>query len=88
MKTGVILYIVGGEGPYDDFDFDMEEAVLRLNIRADRVETVLGRSPHFDVMDVWWLLTAKGMKKIVCMLAEVTNNAELRLTGRELRLCG
>ena len=86
MKTGVILYIVGGEGPYDDFD--TEKAVRRLDIRADRVETVLGKSPHFDVMDAWWLLIAKGMKKIVCMLAEVTNNSELRLTGRKLRLCG
>ena len=86
MKTGVIVYIAGGEGMGDDFDWEQE--VKRLNIRADRVETVLGRSPHFDVMDVWWLLIAKGMNKIVCMLAEVTNNSELRLTGRELRLCG
>lgn len=86
MKTGVILYIVGGEGPYDDFD--TEEAVRSLPIRADRVETVSSITGHFDVMDAWWLLMAKGMNLIVCMLAEVTNNSELRLTGRELRLCG
>ena len=73
-------------GPYDDLD--MEEAVRKLDIKADGVETVFGRSPHFDVMDAWWRLTAKGMKKIVCMLAEATNDSELRLTGRELRLCG
>ena len=67
MKTGVILYIVGGEGPYDDLD--MEEAVRKLDIKADGVETVFGRSPHFDVMDAWWRLTAKGMKKrsYVCL---------------------
>ena len=86
MKTGVILYVVGGEGQSDDLD--MEEAVRSLDIKADGVETVFGRSPHFDVMDAWWRLTAKGMKQIVCMLAEVTNDSELRLTGRELRLCG
>ena len=86
MKTGVILYIVGGEDLYDDLD--MEEAVRSLPIRADRVETVSSIAGHFDVMDAWWLLMAKGMNLIVCMLAEVTNNSELRLTGRELRLCG
>jgi hypothetical protein len=86
MKRGVILYIVGGEGLYDDLD--MEEAVRRLDIRADRVETVLGRSPHFDVMDAWWRLTAKGMELVVCMIAEIVNRSQLKLTGRELRLCG
>ncbi|MCD6306576.1 MAG: hypothetical protein J7M32_09865 [Deltaproteobacteria bacterium] len=86
MRTGVILYVVGEEGPYDDLD--MEEAVRKLDIKADRVETVFGRSPHFDVMDAWWSLTAKGMKEIICKIAEMVNDSELRLTGRELRLCG
>ena len=86
MKTGVIVYIVGGEGSYDDFD--MKEAVRRLNINADRLEVVFSRSSNFDVMDAWWLLTAKGMKLIICMFAEVVNLSELRLTGREFRLCG
>ena len=67
---------------------NMEDVVKSLDIEADRVETVFGRSLHFDVMDAWWRLTAKGMKKIVCMLAEVTNDSKFRLTGRELRLCG
>ena len=86
MKTGVILYIVGGEGPYDDMD--MEDAVKRLDLKADRVETVYSRSINFDVMDAWWSLTAKGTNKVVCMIAEIVNGSGLRLTGRELRLCG
>ena len=86
MKTGVILYIVGGEGPYDDFD--MEQAVKGLNLNADRVATVYSRSNHFDVMDAWWSLTAKGMHTVTCVLAEVADCSELRLIGRELRLCG
>ncbi len=86
MKTGVIVYIVGGEGSYDDFD--MKEAVRRLNINADRLEVVFSRSSNFDVMDAWWSLTAKGMKLIICMFAEVVNRSRLKLTGRELRLCG
>ena len=86
MKTGVILYIVGGEGPYDDVD--MEEAVKRLDLKANRVETVYSRSNNFDVMDAWWALTAKGTNNVVCMIAEIVNGSGLRLTGRELRLCG
>ena len=86
MKTGVILYIVGGEGPYDDIN--MEEAVKTLDLKADRIETVYSRFNHFDIMDAWWSLTAKGMKQIVCMVAEIANSSGLRLTGRELRLCG
>ena len=86
MKTGVILYIVGGEGPYDDVD--MEEAVKRLDLKADRVETVYSRSNNFDVMDAWWSFTAKGTNNVVCMIAEIVNGSGLKLTGRELRLCG
>ena len=66
----------------------MQKPNRTLLIRADRVEVVSYTTGHFDVMDAWWLLITKGMKKIVCMFAEVTNNSELRLTGRELRLCG
>ena len=86
MKTGVIVYVVGGEGLYDNLE--MEVAVRRLDLKADRVEIVSANSSHFDVMDAWWLLMAKGMKRVVCMLAEVVNSSELKLTGRELRLCG
>ena len=86
MKTGAIVYVIGGEDPYDDLD--MELAVRELDIHADRVEVVSARSGHFDVMDAWWLLMAKGMKSVVCMLAEVVNRSEIRLTGRELRLFG
>lgn len=86
MKTGVIVYVVGEGGAYHNLD--MEVAVRGLNIHADRLEVVSAGSSHFDVMDAWWLLMAKGMKSVVCMLAEVVNRSELRLTGRELRLCG
>ncbi|TET95054.1 MAG: hypothetical protein E3J28_01330 [Desulfobacteraceae bacterium] len=86
MKTGVIVYVVGKESLNDTIDF--EEAGKRLNINADRVEVVSSIGGNFDVMDAWWLLTVKGMKRIICMIAEVINRSELKLTGRELRLCG
>ncbi|MCD6307298.1 MAG: hypothetical protein J7M32_13565 [Deltaproteobacteria bacterium] len=86
MKTGVILYVTGA-GEIEN-SVDILKAVGGLSIKADRVETVLGSSACFDVMDAWWRLTVKGMKKVECMFAEVTANRELRLTGRTLRLCG
>jgi len=86
MKTGVIVYLVGRKSLDDTIDF--EEAKKRLKITADRVEVVSSVDGNYDVMDAWWLLTAKGMKRIICMIAEVINRSEFRLTGRELRLCG
>ena len=86
MKKGAIVYIAGGERMGDDFD--LEQAVKRLNIKADRVEVVSPEAGHFDVMDAWWMLMAKGMKLVVCMLAEVESHSKLKLTGRKLRLCG
>ena len=86
MKTGVIVYVVGGECPYDHLD--IEETVKSLDINADRVEVVSSRSGHFDVMDAWWFLTVKGMKRIVCMIAEIVNHSGLKLSGSELRLYG
>ncbi|MBW2004228.1 MAG: hypothetical protein JRI72_06370 [Deltaproteobacteria bacterium] len=86
MKTGVIVYVVGKESLNDTIDF--EEAGKGLNIKADRVEVVTDIDENFDVMHAWWLLTVKGMKLIICMFAEVGNCSQLKLTGRELRLCG
>lgn len=86
MKTGVIVYIAGGDRMVDDFD--IERAVQRLDLEADGVEVVSPSVGHFDVMDAWWRLIVRGMKSIVCLMTEVTDNSDLRLTGRELRLCG
>ena len=86
MKTGVIVYVVGREHPYGAFD--EKRAVKDLGIKADRVEVVFSGEDHFDIMDAWWLLTVKGMQKIVCMIGEIVNHSNLRLTGRELRFCG
>ena len=87
MKTGVIVYIVGGERMIDE-DVDIIGAVKRLPIKADRIEVVAPTTGHFDIMDAWLMLITKGMGLIVCMHAEVLNSSKIRLTVRELRLCG
>jgi hypothetical protein len=85
MKTGVIVYVVGTGGRDDQIDF--EEAAQSLHLEADRVEVVASQYTDFDIMYAWWRLAAKGMKRIVCTLAEVGNHSTLKLTGRELVLC-
>ena len=86
MRTGVIVYVAGKEAL--NYEADLEEAGKRLNIKADRIEVVSSMDENFDLMHAWWFLTIKGMKKIVCMTAEVVNHSRLELTGREMRLCG
>ncbi|MBU1056004.1 MAG: hypothetical protein KKC46_19585 [Proteobacteria bacterium] len=86
MKTGVIVCMVGDQT--SETNFDLVQAVKNLKINADRVEVVSSKEGHFDVMDACWVLTARGMNRIVCMTCELVSHSELRLTGRELRLCG
>ncbi|MDY6862238.1 MAG: hypothetical protein SV062_04525 [Thermodesulfobacteriota bacterium] len=86
MKTGIIIYIAGSHKIRDDFD--IEFAVKKLNIRADRIEVVSPMAGHFSIMDAWWMHLIKGMSRIICLFAEMADNSELKFTGRELRLCG
>ena len=86
MKTGVIVYIVGDD--VIEHRIDLEKEVRKLDIEADRVELVSQSSGHFDVSDAWWLLTAKGMNRILCSLGQLTDSGSLQLTGRVLRLTG
>ena len=86
MKTGVIVYVVGME--CFDGIFDERGAAKKLGIEADRVEMVFSGEDHFDIMDAWWLLTVKGMQSVVCLIGEIVNRSNLKLTGHELRRCG
>jgi len=86
MKTGVIIYVVGNKEWNDQTDF-VEDAKA-LDIVADRVEVVASQDVNFDLMYAWWRLAVIGMKRIVCLLAEVSDHSTLKLTGRELVLCG
>jgi len=86
MKRGAILYVLGEE--YIDNGEDLEDIGKKLNIEADMVEVVSSMDKNFDVMYAWWFLTTKGMKSITCLAAELVDHTKIKLTGRELRLCG
>ena len=86
MKTGVIVYVVG-EDRLDEH-YNERGLINALDIKAERVEVVFSGEDHFDMMDAWWSLTVKGMQRVLCMMAEIVNHSKIKLTGRELRLCG
>ncbi len=86
MKTGIIVYITG-EASFSD-DYNLSRLTEQLSLDADRVEIISHDTGHFDVSDAWYNLTVNGMQRIVCKMAEFTGLGEIRLTGRELRLCG
>lgn len=86
MKTGVILYITGEEPEafaIRDLPFDQD-----VEIRADRLEVISGKTGHYDIHNAWWSLQAKGVHRVICRMAEFTPAGKVRLTGKEMRLCG
>jgi hypothetical protein len=86
VKTGLIVYVVGAEPV--GWDADLQLSAIRQGRRADLVEIITTKSGHFDVLDAWWSLLSKGMKRIVCIIGEFTPNGNLTLKERELCLCG
>jgi hypothetical protein len=86
MKTGLIVYVVGTEPV--DWDADSELRAIKQSSRADLVEIITVKSGHFDVLDAWWSLLTRGMKRIVCIIGEFTPNGNLTLKERKLCLCG
>ncbi len=84
MKKGLIVYIAGEEPD----NSEIETRIIKEELDADRVEVVSSRSGNFDIHNAAWRLTAAGMQNIVCVTAVYTETADLKLTGRSMRLCG
>jgi hypothetical protein len=85
MKTGVIVYVTGDDCSMDP---DEQKRFVQEYMKAHRVEIVSKNHGYNDISDAWWFLTAKGMQRIVCLMAEYTGVGLLKLTDRKLRLCG
>ncbi|RLC05404.1 MAG: hypothetical protein DRH90_06060 [Deltaproteobacteria bacterium] len=86
MKSGLIIYVVGEEPP--NWDAAFESMVIKKNTKVDLVEIITANTGHFDVLDAWWSLLTKGMKRVSCMIGEFSPAGNLTLTSRELHLCG
>jgi hypothetical protein len=87
MKTGAIIYIAG-DTPIEGLKHNPEKLVSKFGINADRWGVITRNTGHFDIHDAWWSLITGGMQRILCMMAEIDQDGELKLTGRKLRLCG
>jgi len=86
MKSGLIIYVVGKEPA--NWDADSELLTIKQNSKADLVEIITAKTGHFDVLDAWWSLLTRGMKRITCTIGKFSPAGNLTLTDRKLRLCG
>jgi hypothetical protein len=86
MKSGVIIY-VAGSAP-EDWSEDDEIHIRNSESKADLIEIITTKTGHFDVLDAWRNLLAKGMSLITCKMAIFSESGEIEFTGKTLRLCG
>ena len=86
MKSGLIIYVVGKEPP--NWDAAFECMTVKKNTKADLVEIITANTGHIDVLDAWWSLLTRGMKRITCIIGEFSQTGSLTLKSRELHLCG
>lgn len=86
MKRGLIVY-TAGEAPAS-WTVDNERIVKNAIPGVEAVEIITSQTGHFDVMDAWWFLKARGMAHVECKIAIFTEDGKLKDTGRTLRLCG
>jgi len=86
LKTGIIIYAVG-DAP-EKWTEESEIYLRSSECSADAMEIITSKTGHFDIPDAWWSLISKGMSRIVCKMAVFSDTGELKITGRELRLCG
>ena len=85
MKTGAIVYMLN-----KNFNADREPyiiAAIKKSHNAEIVEVVSHGQAHFDVMDAWWRLTAKGAQKFVCLFAIDRGGNFKPAVKRHLQLC-
>ena len=86
MKTGIIVYVLGNQLRTDQFD--EKQALLGLDIDADRVSFVFSENTEDDIAYSWWEMVRTGMSRILCMTGELTLPSTIRLTGWQLQLSG
>ena len=86
MKTGIIVYVMGSQQLNDEFD--EKQAVLSLNVKADRVCFVFSEGSLDDLAYSWWEMVRKGMSRILCMAGCLTAPSTIQLTGKEIQLGG
>jgi hypothetical protein len=85
MKSGMIVYLVGGAQLPEDFD--LTGYCRQMGYGADRVELVGGSEGFFDVQDAWHHLYVNGCADISLLVAQ-TDQACLQPLHPVVRLSG
>lgn len=85
MKSGLIVYLVGGAELPEGFD--LAGCCKEIGFPADRVELVGSGAGFFEVDDAWHHLFTKGYGDIKLLVAQ-TEQDGLRPLQPPVRLCG
>jgi len=85
MKSGLIVYLVGGAELPEGFD--LASCCKEIGFTADRVELVGSGQGFFDVEDAWHHLFIKGYGDIKLLVAQTDQNC-LRPIHPLVRLSG
>ncbi len=85
MKSGLIVYLVGGAQL--PAGVDLATCCKELGLTADRVELVGSRQGFFEVDDAWHHLLTKGCGNIKLMVAQMEQEV-LRPLQPPFRLSG
>jgi hypothetical protein len=73
MKSGLIVYLVGGAQLPEGFD--VAGACQDMGFPADRVELVGSRQGFFEVEDAWHFLFTKGCGHINLLVAQADSRS-------------
>ena len=85
MKSGLIVYLVGGAELPEGFD--LASCCKEIGFPADRVELAGSRQGFFEVDDAWHYLFTKGCGDIKLLVAQTDGNG-LRPIHPPVRLNG
>ena len=85
MKSGLIVYLVGGAELPEDFD--LAGCCKEIGFPADRVELVGSQQGFYEVEDAWHYLITKGYGDIKLLVAQ-TDQKCLRPIHPLVRLSG
>ena len=85
MKSGLIVYLVGGAELPEGFD--LAGRCREIGFTADRVEAVGSQQGFFAVDDAWHYLITKGYGHIKLLVAQTEQN-RLRPIHPLVRLSG
>ena len=82
MKTGIIFYLAGGKDPGQE--------VYQSSVKDELPSADLYRfaDSEEEIVNYWWELTAKGMHRILCQVAQMDPDNTVRITERSMRLSG